>query len=96
MDEQKRMKERRKNLQADIANADRKHKNLQAEVTQLGKDASSRKARMDEARASQLQGRSNNQVLDNLTRLSEAGRVSGFHVRLCLRAPAHCTRADNL
>ena len=34
----------------------------------------------DEAKSSQEQSRSNNRVLDGLTRLKTQGRISGFHV----------------
>ena len=35
----------------------------------------------EEARSSQEQSRSNNRVLDGLTRLKTQGRITGFHVR---------------
>ncbi|KZV74095.1 RecF/RecN/SMC protein [Peniophora sp. CONT] len=82
LDEQKGLKTRRQGLQAEIADADRKHKELAAEVTRLSKEASHRTSRLEEARSNQSQGRSNNRVLDGLQTFAAAGRVSGFHGRL--------------
>ena len=75
------LKRRRKDLQADIADADRKHKDLVAEVGHLSKETSHRASRLDEARSNQSAGRSNNRVLESLQTLAASGRVSVFHVR---------------
>jgi len=45
-----------------------------------GKAATSRN-KVDEAKASQSENRTNNRVLDSLTRQSQSGKVAGFHVR---------------
>ena len=78
---QNQLKRRRKDLQADIADADRKHKDLVAEVGHLSKETSHRASRLDEARSNQSAGRSNNRVLESLQTLAASGRVSVFHVR---------------
>ncbi|KAK7470998.1 Structural maintenance of chromosomes protein 4 [Stygiomarasmius scandens] len=44
--------------------------------------ASGAHQRVQEARSSQAESRSQNKVLDGLTRLSEQGRIKGFHGRL--------------
>lgn len=55
---------------------------MQARVQQLRAKASSSRQKADEAKASQAASTSQNKVLDSLTRLRNAGRISGFHVRL--------------
>ncbi|VDC03390.1 unnamed protein product [Peniophora sp. CBMAI 1063] len=68
LEEQKRLRDRRKDLLA--------------EVSQLSKGTSHRRSRLDEARSNQSQGRGDNQVLNSLTTLAGSGRVGGFHGRL--------------
>lgn len=53
---------------------------LQGELANLRAKSSASQQRVEEARASQAQNRSANAVLDSLTKLSQTGRVQGFHV----------------
>lgn len=64
------------------ANKKREFQELQRELTDLRAKASASQQKVEEARASQAQNRSANQVLDSLTKLSQTGRVQGFHGRL--------------
>lgn len=58
---------------------------IQARVQKLRSDASSSRQKAEEARASQQANTTQNKVLETLTRLQHAGRISGFHVSsLCL------------
>lgn len=53
----------------------------QEHVQELRSKASSSLQRADEAKASQAASKSQNKVLDHLTRLKQTGRIEGFHVR---------------
>ena len=53
---------------------------LQKKLAELRAKASASRQKVEEARASQAQNRSANAVLDSLTKLSQTGRVQGFHV----------------
>jgi structural maintenance of chromosome 4 len=55
---------------------------MEARVQELRSKASSSRQKVDEAKASQAASTSQNKVLDSLTRLSQTGRISGFHGRL--------------
>ncbi|KAH9932103.1 RecF/RecN/SMC protein [Epithele typhae] len=55
---------------------------LRGKVQDLRQKADASRRKASEARASQEQSRSNNVVLDGLTRLKTQGRLSGFHGRL--------------
>lgn len=52
----------------------------QANIQRLRAKASASRQKVDEAKSSQEQSRSNNRVLDTLVRLKSAGRIQGFHV----------------
>lgn len=52
----------------------------QANIQGLRAKASASRQKVDEAKSSQEQSRSNNRVLDTLIRLKTAGRIQGFHV----------------
>ncbi len=54
--------------------------NAQERVQECRRMASSTRQRVDEAKASQADSRSQNRVLDSLTRLQNSGRIQGFHV----------------
>ena len=54
-------------------------------VKQLRGKASASRQKADEAKASQVANTTQNKVLDTLTKLQNAGRISGFHVMLQLR-----------
>ena len=53
---------------------------MEKRVQDLRAKASSSRQKVDEAKASQAASTSQNKVLDSLTRLSQTGRISGFHV----------------
>lgn len=55
---------------------------LKASVEQLRSQATSARQKVDEAKSNLQQNTSSNAVLDSLTRLRDAGRVTGFHGRL--------------
>ncbi|KAG8836353.1 hypothetical protein FRC17_005639 [Serendipita sp. 399] len=57
-------------------------KTLQQELQNLRRKAAESQQKVEEARSSQAQNRSANAVLDSLTKLSQTGRVQGFHGRL--------------
>ncbi len=54
----------------------------------------STRQKVDEAKSSQAESRTQNRVLECLTRFSEQGRVQGFHVRYNISFPfcdlVHC------
>ena len=50
-------------------------------VKELRGKASASRQKAEEARASQVANTTQNKVLDTLTKLQNAGRISGFHVR---------------
>ena len=54
--------------------------NAQERVQECRKKASSTWQRVDEAKASQADSRSQNRVLDSLTQLQNSGRIQSFHV----------------
>ncbi|KZT08792.1 RecF/RecN/SMC protein [Laetiporus sulphureus 93-53] len=66
----------------EVKESGRKLAEMQARVQQLRSKASSARQKVDEAKASQAASTSQNKVLDSLTRLKNAGRISGFHGRL--------------
>ncbi|KAF8899368.1 hypothetical protein BD779DRAFT_1607830 [Infundibulicybe gibba] len=82
LQEQTRHRTSKSNLQQEIANAQNKLKQCQANVQEWKTKASSSRHKVEEAKASQADNRSQNRVLDSLTRLKNAGRISGFHGRL--------------
>jgi hypothetical protein len=51
-------------------------------VTEWRGKASATRNKVEEARANQSENRSQNNVLDSLTRMKDAGRIEGFHVSL--------------
>lgn len=51
-------------------------------MTEWRGKASATRNKADEARANQSENRSQNNVLDSLTRMKDAGRIEGFHVSL--------------
>ncbi|KAI0962099.1 hypothetical protein AcV7_001019 [Taiwanofungus camphoratus] len=68
--------------QKEFKEGEKRLKDMQALVQQLRAKASSSRQKADEAKASQAANTSQNKVLDSLTRLRNAGRISGFHGRL--------------
>lgn len=65
----------------ELKDGQKRLQDIQARVQQLRGKASSSRQRADEAKASQAANTSQNKVLDTLTKLKNAGRISGFHVR---------------
>ncbi|KAG6860855.1 hypothetical protein C0995_006719 [Termitomyces sp. Mi166 len=80
--EHEKLKDSKANLQRDLQAAEHEAQESQRIADDWRKKASSARQKVDEAKASQADNRSRNSVLDSLTRLQEAGRVSGFHGRL--------------
>ncbi|KAG5721961.1 Structural maintenance of chromosomes protein 4 [Termitomyces sp. T112] len=80
--EHEKLKDSKANLQRDLQAAERKAQESQRNADEWRKKASSSRQKIDEAKASQADNRSRNSVLESLTRLQQAGRVSGFHGRL--------------
>ncbi|TFY64633.1 hypothetical protein EVG20_g5880 [Dentipellis fragilis] len=76
------LRERKAGLQNQIKAGQKQLSDTQARVHDLRTQASSSRQRVDEARASQASNTSQNRVLDGLTRLKNAGRITGFHGRL--------------
>ncbi|CAG7853766.1 Structural maintenance of chromosomes protein 4 [Serendipita indica DSM 11827] len=68
--------------QRELADKQRSFETLRGELVNLRGKASASQQKVEEARASQAQNRSANAVLDSLTKLSQTGRVQGFHGRL--------------
>ena len=62
----------------------------QERVQECRQKASSSRQKVDEAKASQADSRSQNRVLDSLTRLQNSGRIQGFYVCLIF-----CHAVDN-
>ncbi|KAG6878031.1 hypothetical protein C0993_000571 [Termitomyces sp. T159_Od127] len=80
--EYEKLKDSKANLQRDLQAAERKAQESQRIADEWRRKASSSRQKVDEAKASQADNRSRNSVLESLTRLQDAGRVSGFHGRL--------------
>lgn len=57
---------------------------MQSRLQDLRGKASASRQKVDEAKASQAANTTQNKVLDTLTRLRSAGRISGFHVRIII------------
>jgi regulator of replication initiation timing len=53
---------------------------LQTRIQELRNKALSSRQKADEAKASQAANTSQNKVLESLTKLANAGHISGFHV----------------
>ncbi|KAI0640132.1 RecF/RecN/SMC protein [Trametes polyzona] len=68
--------------QREIHNAEKNLQAAQANIQGLRAKASASRQKVEEAKSSQEQNRSNNRVLDSLTRLKTSGRIQGFHGRL--------------
>ncbi|PFH48128.1 hypothetical protein AMATHDRAFT_150602 [Amanita thiersii Skay4041] len=80
--EQTALKGKKLNLQKDIKQVEQKLKETQEKAQEWRKKASTTRQRVDEAKASHADNRSQNRVYDSLTRLKNAGRIQGFHGRL--------------
>ncbi|KAF8079236.1 RecF/RecN/SMC N terminal domain-containing protein [Lyophyllum atratum] len=80
--EHEKLKETKDNLQRETQAAERKVQDCQREVQEWRGKASSSRQKVDEAKASQADNRSQGRVLDSLTRLQATGRIAGFHGRL--------------
>lgn len=64
----------------EIQEKQREFQDLKVELSELRSKAAASQQRVEEAKASQAQNKSANAVLDSLTKLSQTGRVHGFHV----------------
>ncbi|KAI0687981.1 RecF/RecN/SMC [Cytidiella melzeri] len=66
----------------ELRDEQRRLQDIQGRLQELRSKASSSLQKVDEAKASQAANTTQNKVLDTLTRLRSAGRISGFHGRL--------------
>ncbi|KAK2462864.1 hypothetical protein APHAL10511_005062 [Amanita phalloides] len=82
IDEQDALKKKKASLQRELKQAEERLKSAQGHVQECRKKSSSSRQRVDEAKASQAESRSQNRVLDSLIRLQQTGRIQGFHGRL--------------
>ncbi|KAF8633608.1 hypothetical protein AX15_001396 [Amanita polypyramis BW_CC] len=82
INEQKTLKNQKANLQQELKQAEARLKSAQERVQECHQKASFTRQRVDEAKASQADSKSQNRVLDSLTRLQNSGRIQGFHGRL--------------
>ncbi|RDB19364.1 Structural maintenance of chromosomes protein 4 [Hypsizygus marmoreus] len=80
--EHEKLKDNKTNLQRQMAAAERTAQECQKKVDEWRVKASSSRQKVDEAKASQADNRSQGKVLDSLTRLQATGRIQGFHGRL--------------
>ncbi|GLB43651.1 putative SMC proteins Flexible Hinge domain containing protein [Lyophyllum shimeji] len=80
--EHEKLQETKANLQRQTQAAERKVQDCQKNVQEWRAKASSSRQKVDEAKASQADNRSQGRVLDSLTRLQATGRIAGFHGRL--------------
>ncbi|KAG8797776.1 hypothetical protein FRC16_008533 [Serendipita sp. 398] len=69
-------------LRDQLTQREHSFKTLQQELHTLRRKAAESQQKVEEAKSSQAQNRSANAVLDSLTKLSQTGRVQGFHGRL--------------
>ncbi|OBZ79683.1 Structural maintenance of chromosomes protein 4 [Grifola frondosa] len=76
------LKANRSENQKEIKATERKLQHTQAQVQELRTKTTSARQKAEEAKSSQELNRSQNKVLDSLTRLKNAGRINGFHGRL--------------
>ncbi|PPR02346.1 hypothetical protein CVT24_011690 [Panaeolus cyanescens] len=81
-EEQAKIKSDAQQISRDIQAAEQRVKAAQAAFQDWRGKATSARNKVDEARASQSENRSRNNVLDSLTRLRDAGQLEGFHGRL--------------
>ncbi|KAF9472577.1 hypothetical protein BDN70DRAFT_886856 [Pholiota conissans] len=79
---QNELKSEKSQLHQAIQGAERKHKDAQDRATEWRAKAGATRNKVEEAKASQSENRSQNSVLDSLTRLKDAGTIAGFHGRL--------------
>ncbi|KAF8707321.1 hypothetical protein AX14_013615 [Amanita brunnescens Koide BX004] len=80
--EQEELKNNKANLQRELRQAEERLKKAQDRVQECRQKASSSRQKVDEAKASQADTKSQNRVLDSLTRMQNSGRIQGFHGRL--------------
>ncbi|KAJ7262256.1 RecF/RecN/SMC [Mycena haematopus] len=72
----------KKAQQAAISNVEKQLKDAQSELQDSKTKASSCRQKVSEARNSLAENKSQNKVVDGLTRFKNAGRITGFHGRL--------------
>ncbi|KAK0209223.1 RecF/RecN/SMC N terminal domain-containing protein [Desarmillaria ectypa] len=80
--EQGQLRQRKAQAQNELRAAEKRYQDAQANIQSCRAKAVSTRQKVDEARSSQAESRTQNRVLECLTRFSEQGRVQGFHGRL--------------
>ncbi|KAF8693979.1 hypothetical protein AX14_002213 [Amanita brunnescens Koide BX004] len=76
------LKNKKANLQKELRQAEERLKRAQERVQECRQKASSSRQKVHEAKTSQADSRSQNRVLDSLTRLQASRRIQGFYGRL--------------
>ncbi|KAG7451885.1 uncharacterized protein BT62DRAFT_1071090 [Guyanagaster necrorhizus] len=80
--EQGQLRQRKAQAQDELRAGEKRHQDAQANIQSCRTKATSTRQKVDEAKSSQAESRTQNRVLECLTRFSEQGRVQGFHGRL--------------
>ncbi|KAK0501017.1 RecF/RecN/SMC N terminal domain-containing protein [Armillaria luteobubalina] len=80
--EQGQLRQRKAQAQNELRAAEKRHQDAQANIQSCRAKATDSRRKVDEAKSSQAESRTQNRVLECLTRFSEQGRVQGFHGRL--------------
>ncbi|KAJ6499379.1 RecF/RecN/SMC [Mycena sanguinolenta] len=80
--QQEKCRSEKKVQQAGISNAEKRLKDAQNELQESRNKAASCRQKASEARNSLAENKSQNKVVDGLTRFKNAGRITGFHGRL--------------
>ncbi|KAK0465948.1 RecF/RecN/SMC N terminal domain-containing protein [Desarmillaria tabescens] len=80
--EQGQLRQRKAQAQNELRAAEKRYQDAQANVQSCRAKAMSTRQKVDEAKSSQAESRTQSRVLECLTRFSEQGRVQGFHGRL--------------
>ncbi|KAK0434825.1 RecF/RecN/SMC N terminal domain-containing protein [Armillaria borealis] len=76
------LRQRKAQAQNELRAAEKRYQDAQANIQSCRAKAMSTRQKVDEAKSSQAESRTQNRVLECLTRFSEQGRVQGFHGRL--------------
>lgn len=80
--QQENLRQQKRNLQQDLEDAQKSNQNAQIRLQEWRIKSSSAHHKVEEARASQSENRSQGKVLDSLQRLKSRGQIQGFHGRL--------------
>ncbi|KAK0504192.1 hypothetical protein EDD18DRAFT_1457261 [Armillaria luteobubalina] len=78
--EQGQLRQRKAQAQNELRAAEKRHQDAQANIQSCRAKATNSRRKVDEAKSSQAESRTQNRVLECLTRFLEQGRVQGFHI----------------